>query len=286
MENFIEFRDVCFSYDKDVVNFVLDGVSFSVKVGEKIAIVGSNGSGKSTLSKLINAILIPISGLIKVNGMSTFNKDEVFNIRKSVGLIFQDPDNQIVATIVEEDVAFALENLCFDQKDIKKIVDESLSMVDMLEFKKTSVENLSGGQKSKVAIAGVLAMNPKCIILDESTAMLDPKSRQEVLKIVDVLNKKNKTTILNITHNMKEVAFSDRVIVLKDGKILKQDVPDNVFKDEKLLKDAGLCLPEISEFMMLLNKHGFVKEKVAIGVDECVEVVANLLRGEKVFECD
>ena len=283
MEDFIKFDNVYFSYDGDLTNFVLNGVSFSVRSGENIAIVGANGSGKSTISKLINSVLIPNSGLIFVDGMSSSNKDEILKIRKNVGLIFQDPDNQIVATIVEEDVAFALENLCFSQEDIKNVVDYSLARVDMLDFKKSLVENLSGGQKSKVAIAGVLAMNPKCIIFDESTAMLDPKSKKEVLNIMNFLNKKNNTTILNITHNMKEVALSDRVIVLKDGKILKQDVPKNIFEDECVLKEAGLCLPEVSEFIMLLNKEGFVEEKVALNVRECVEIVAGLLKGENVF---
>lgn len=284
MEEFIKFCCVYFSYEKNFNNFILNDISFDVKQGEKIAIVGANGSGKTTLSKLLNAIYLPTKGIVLIDGINSLNKKNRHSIRELVGLVFQDPDNQIVATIVEEDVAFALENLCVEQKSIEKIVDISLDMVDMLKFKRYLVENLSGGQKSKVAIAGVLAMKPKCIVFDESTAMLNPKSRKEIINIMTNLNKNNNTTIINITHDMNEVVFFDRVIVLKSGKILRQGSPAEIFEDEELLKEAGLCLPQVSEFVMLLNKEGLVKEKIALSVDECVGIVTNLLKGEQIFE--
>lgn len=282
MEEFIEVRGVYFSYSEKE-DFVLENVSFNIKKGQKVAIVGANGSGKSTLSKMLNAILLPIKGTIFVDSIDCSKKETVFEIRKNVGLIFQDPDNQIVATTVEEDVAFALENLCVPQEKMCLIIKKALDSVRMGEFKKKSVEKLSGGQKSKVAIAGVLAMNPKCIIFDESTAMLDPKSRKEVLNIMKELNEKRGTTIINITHNMDEVIFFDDVIVLKNGKILKQDSPQNIFSDEAVLKEAGLCLPQVTKLINMLYEEGFIKKKVVLSVDECVLVLSNLLRGEKNF---
>ena len=282
MEEFIKLSNVYFSYGRQSQEYVLKNISFDIKKGEKLAIVGANGSGKSTLSKMLNAILIPSRGVIFVNGIDSSRKETVLDIRQNVGLIFQDPDNQIVATIVEEDVAFALENLCVSQEEIGKKVDLVLSLVEMVEFRKRSVENLSGGQKSKVSIAGILAMNPNCIIFDESTAMLDPKSRQDILKIMKELNEEKGTTVVNITHNMREVAFFDRVIVLKDGEILRQDTPKNIFSDLELLKTAKLSLPQISELISVLNKEGIVEEKVALSVDECVSILANLLKGGKI----
>lgn len=290
MSKFIDVSELYFSYnqnkgnkkDEEFEDFILKGLNFTVEKGEHVAIVGANGCGKSTLSKLLNAILTPTKGFVFVKGIKTSNKETIYEIRKNVGLIFQDADNQIVATIVEEDVAFALENLCVPQKDIEEIVNKSLKSVGMLEFKKSMVENLSGGQKSKVAIAGILAMQPECLIFDEATAMLDPKSRKEILKIIENLNKNNKTTIINITHNMKEVSFADRVIVLKSGQVLKQGTPREIFSDDFLLKEAKLCLPQVCEFVKKLNEKGILKEKVALNVDECVEflVGANLLKGD------
>ena len=282
MEDLIEFKDVCFSYKKNSSSFVLNSLNFKIKAGESVAVVGSNGSGKSTLSKLLNGIIVPTSGDVFVFGANTKTKEEIFKIRRNVGLVFQDPDNQIVATVVDEEVAFALENLCYEQKEIEKKVDSSLKDVDMLSFKKHLVENLSGGQKSKVCVAGVLAMSPKCIIFDESTSMLDPKSKKEVLKIMKKLNETG-TTIINITHDMKEVAFFNRVIVLKDGKILKDDKPKEIFKDLNLIKKAGLCPPQVLEFLNVLEKEGIVKQKTVLNVEECAEVLADFLKGERVF---
>lgn len=282
MKDFIEFKDVCFSYKKSAKNFALNSVNFKIKAGEMVAIVGSNGSGKSTLSKLLNGILTPSFGDVFVFGFNTKEKKQIFKVRRNVGLVFQDPDNQIVATVVDEDVAFALENLCYEQKEIEKKVDFSLKAVDMLNFKKHLVENLSGGQKSKICVAGVLAMNPKCIIFDESTSMLDPKSKKEVLKIMKSLNETG-TTIVNITHDMKEISFFNRVIVLKDGKILKDDNAKEIFKDLNLIKSAGLCPPQVLQLTNSLNKAGILKQKTVLNVEECVEVLADFLKGEKVF---
>ncbi len=282
MDEIIKAKGVYFSYSEKE-EFVLRDVSFNIKKGQKVAIVGANGSGKSTLSKMLNAILLPVKGTIFVDSIDCSKKETVFEIRKNVGLIFQDPDNQIVATTVEEDVAFALENLCVPQEKMCLAIKKALDSVGMGEFRKKSVEKLSGGQKSKVSIAGVLAMNPKCIIFDESTAMLDPKSRKEVLNIMKELNEKRGTTIINITHNMEEVIFFDDVIVLKDGKVLKQDGPKNIFSDEAVLRKANLCLPQVTKLINMLCEEGFVENKVALSVDECVFILANLLKGEKNF---
>lgn len=259
---------------------VLNGLNFSIQQGEFIAIVGHNGSGKSTLAKLFNAIFLPTSGTVFVDGIDTLNKELIFEIRKQVGVVFQNPDNQIVATLVEEDVAFAPENLSVSQEKIGEIVDRALEMVDMRKFKKSAVHNLSGGQKQRVAIAGILAMNPKCIVFDESTSMLDPVGRKEVLNVMKKLNRENKTTIINITHHMDEVVSADRVIVMKDGEILKQDTPRNIFSDQDLLKKSGLLVPQVTEFFNTLCSELDLKKRIVLDVDECVEALAEVLGGE------
>ena len=259
---------------------VLNGLNFSIQQGEFIAIVGHNGSGKSTLAKLFNAIFLPTSGTVFVDGIDTLNKELIFEIRKQVGVVFQNPDNQIVATLVEEDVAFAPENLSVSQEKIGEIVDRALEMVDMRKFKKSAVHNLSGGQKQRVAIAGILAMNPKCIVFDESTSMLDPVGRKEVLNVMKKLNRESKTTIINITHHMDEVVSADRVIVMKDGEILKQDTPRNIFSDQDLLKKSGLLVPQVTEFFNTLCSELGLKKRIVLDADECVEALAEVLGGE------
>ena len=226
-----------------------------------------------------NGTTVALGGSVVVDGIDSRDLDLVFKIRQNVGLVFQNPDNQIVATVVQEDVAFALENLCVEHNEIGRIVDMALDMVGMRSYKDRLVEGLSGGQKSKVAIAGVLAMNPKCIVLDEATAMLDPKSSCEVLNIVKNLNKKNKTTIINITHRMQEVAMADRVIVLNKGVVLAQGSPRDIFLNDCVLQEAGLCLPQVSQFVKLLHKDGVVNNEIALDVDECVRILSNLLEG-------
>ena len=283
MRPLIDVNGLHFSYlNENFGKEVLNDLNFSIQQGEFIAIVGHNGSGKSTLAKLFNAIFLPTSGTIFVDGIDTLNKELIFEIRKQVGVVFQNPDNQIVATLVEEDVAFAPENLSVSQEKIGEIVDLALEMVDMKKFKKSAVHNLSGGQKQRVAIAGILAMNPKCIVFDESTSMLDPVGRKEVLDVMKKLNRENKTTIINITHHMEEVVFANRVIVMKDGEILKQDTPRNIFSDEDLLKKSGLLAPQVTEFLNTLCGELALKKRTVLDVDECVEVLAEILEGEKI----
>ena len=283
MRPLIDVNGLRFSYlNENFGKEVLNGLNFSIQQGEFIAIVGHNGSGKSTLAKLFNAIFLPTSGTIFIDGIDTLNKELIFEIRKQVGVVFQNPDNQIVATLVEEDVAFAPENLSVSQEKIGEIVDLALEMVDMKKFKKSAVHNLSGGQKQRVAIAGILAMNPKCIVFDESTSMLDPVGRKEVLDVMKKLNRENKTTIINITHHMEEVVFANRVIVMKDGEILKQDTPRNIFSDQDLLKKSGLLVPQVTEFFNTLCSEFGLKKRTVLDVDECVEALAEVLGGEKI----
>ncbi len=279
MGEFIKVEGAYFSYNNSNKDFDINNVSFNVLPGEMLCIVGANGSGKSTIAKMLNGIIIPSKGSVIVDGIDSSSADLAFKIRQNVGLVFQNPDNQIVATVVQEDVAFALENLCVPSSEIGSIVNRVLNMVGMLSYKDRLVEGLSGGQKSKVAIAGVLAMNPKCIVLDEATAMLDPKSSYEVLNIVKNLNRKSNTTIINITHRMQEVAMADRVIVLNKGVVLAQGSPRDIFLNERVLSEAGLCLPQVSQFVKLLHKDGIVNEEIALDVDECVQILANLLEG-------
>ena len=283
MPPLIDINNLHFSYlNENEGGGVLNDVNFSVEQGEFIAIVGHNGSGKSTLAKLFNAIFLPTSGTVVVDGLDTSNKQSVFEIRKQVGVVFHNPDNQIVATLVEEDVAFAPENLCVLREKIDKIVDDALKMVDMHKFKKSVIHNLSGGQKQRVAIAGILAMNPKCIIFDESTSMLDPVGRKEVMDVMHKLNKKNKTTIINITHYMEEVVFADRVIVMKDGSILAIDTPRNIFSNGEILDAAGLSVPQVTEFFNMLSDEFSLEKRTVLDVDECVEALAEVLGGEKI----
>lgn len=280
MQPLIDANSLCFSYSKEGANVdILHNLKFSIKQGDFISIVGHNGSGKSTLAKLINAIFIPTSGTLIVDGVFVKDGQPVFEVRKNVGMVFQNPDNQIVATLVDEDVAFALENLCIPSDKIGLIIDETLKMVGMHEFKKSSVAKLSGGQKQRVAIAGILAMKPKCIIFDESTAMLDPVGRKEVLNIMKKLNCKHKTTIINITHYMEEVVFSDRVIVMKDGNILKEDTPRNIFADVEVLAKANLSVPQVTEFFNLLCDRCSLESRTVLDVEECVDAISNLLGG-------
>ena len=258
---------------------MLYDINLEIKQGEFIAIVGHNGSGKSTFAKLCNAILTPTFGTIIVSGFDTSNEETIFEIRKNVGVVFQNPDNQIVATLVEEDVAFAPENLGIEQSEIIKRVDESLTAVGMYEYKDHAVYNLSGGQKQRVAIAGILAIKPKCIVFDEATAMLDPVGRKEIIEIMKKLNKENGTTIIHITHYMEEAAFADRIVVISNGKIIKNASPKEVFADEYTLKKAQLSVPQVTQLINELSKNNFIKPKVVLNIDECVNVLENLLGG-------
>lgn len=276
----IEVKDLTFKYNEDGKE-ILKNISFSVNAGEYIAIVGHNGSGKSTLAKQLNGILTPTSGQVLIDNLDTKDEKNSLDIKKRVGMVFQNPDNQIVATLVEEDVAFAPENLGIEREKLRGIVDNALKAVDMYEYRNRAPSNLSGGQKQRVAIAGILAMNPNCIVLDEATAMLDPKGREEVIDVIKNLNDKENKTIINITHFMEEAAKADRIIVLNKGEILIDDKPKEVFKMDKKLKDIGLDIPQLTSFSNELKRLNITNEEVVITVDECVEMLKIILKDEK-----
>ncbi len=283
MEKIIEAKNVFFSYeneDKEVFDpiNVLKNVSLDIYKGEFVAILGHNGSGKSTIAKHFNAILLPQGGKVTVNGMDTKDEDKLFDIRQTVGMVFQNPDNQIVATIVEEDVAFALENLGVPPAEIRERVDDALKTVNMYEYKDHAPHRLSGGQKQRVAIAGVIAMRPSCIVLDEPTAMLDPYGRTEVLKTIKHLNKEFGTTIVLITHYMDEAAQADRIIVMDNGRVIDNDVPKKVFSQVKKLKSVGLDVPQVTELCFGLQQNGLDISTEIISEDECVDTLITLLK--------
>lgn len=262
MEKFIEIRDLCFSYPGDEEKQsvpVLHDISLDVYKGEFVTILGRNGSGKSTLAKLINMILTPDYGSIKIDGKSVakeITEAEMIDLRKKVGMVFQNPDNQLVATIVEEDVAFGPENLGLEPAEIRKRVDSALATVGMTDFARHSPHQLSGGQKQRVAIAGIIAMLPECIIFDESTAMLDPSGRSEVMETIERLNREEGITILAITHNMEEAVRSDRIIVVDKGHIVKDGTPKEVFSKPYELWDLGLAVPQVTELFDMLRCLG------------------------------
>ena len=235
---------------------VLKEINLSISKGEFVAVIGHNGSGKSTLAKLINALLIPTRGRIRVMGMDTRDPEKVWEIRQKVGMVFQNPDNQLVATIVEEDVAFGPENQGVDPAEIRTRVDKALKEVGLYEYRTHGPHLLSGGQKQRVAIAGVLAMQPECIVLDEATAMLDPRGRQELMEVIRRLNEKEGKTILHITHYMEEAAEADRVIVMKDGEIALEGTPSEIFSRAKLIQELGLEVPKLAQLNLRLRECG------------------------------
>ncbi len=279
MNEIIQVENVTFEYNSEDEKqlLVLDDISLSVTKGEFLAVLGHNGSGKSTLAKHFNAILLPKAGKVLVEGMETTDEERLFDIRQRVGMVFQNPDNQIVATIVEEDVAFALENLGVEPKEIRRRVDEALKDVEMYDFREHAPHQLSGGQKQRVAIAGILAMRPDCIVLDEPTAMLDPKGRREVLKTIRALNQEHGTTVVLITHYMDEAVQSDRVVVMDQGKILMDGTPKEIFSQVELLKEVGLDVPQVTELIYELKQEGFDLPDGVLTEDECVEVLETLL---------
>lgn len=245
--------NVTFSYREN--NRVIKGISLSVEKGEYISIIGRNGSGKSTLSKLFNALLIPDTGKVIVDGFDSSDKKALFEIRKRVGVVFQNPDNGIIASIVEDDVAFGPENLGYPREDIKERIDYALKAVGMEKYRNSSPMHLSGGQKQRIAIAGVLALKPQVLVLDESTAMLDPQGRKEVLKVVEDLNKNYGVTVITITHYMDEVLSSDKVLVLDDGRVALSGTPKEIFEREKEIKELGIELPESSFIAKKLREN-------------------------------
>ena len=280
----ISIQDVVYEYirrdDEEQVigvELAVDHLSFEINKGEFIAVLGHNGSGKSTLAKLINAILVPGEGCIEVDGIDTGKPEMVWEIRQRAGMVFQNPDNQIVHNIVEEDVGFGPENLGVPTAEIWERVNDSLKKVGMYEHRKESPNNLSGGQKQRVAIAGVLAMKPKCIIFDESTAMLDPVGRREVLKAVHEINKKEEITILWVTHYMDEVTEADRVLVMNHGKAAMQGTPKQVFAEAEKLQEYHLAVPQVTELALELRRQGMDVPTDLITVDEFVNCLAEKL---------
>lgn len=282
MENIISAQNVEFCYandfeDKTPPKQILKNVSLDIKKGEFLAVLGHNGSGKSTIAKHMNAILIPQKGKVYAEGIDTSDESRLFDIRQHVGMVFQNPDNQIVATIVEEDVAFALENMGVDPVEMRERVDDALKSVGMYEYRNHSPHQLSGGQKQRVAIAGIIAMRPDCIVLDEPTAMLDPVGRKEVLKTIRRLNKDYGITIVLITHYMEEAAQTDRVVVMDDGKIIMDDIPSNVFSQVDAMKKIGLDVPQVTELMYQLRKKDFDTDTHIINENDCVDALLKLL---------
>lgn len=279
MDNIIELKNVCFDYGDNEAT-VLNNFNLEIKRGSFVAILGHNGSGKSTVARLLNGLLVPSKGTVSVNGINTSDENSEYLVKSQVGLVFQNPDNQIIATIVEDDVAFGPENLGIEPKEIRARVYDSLKAVGMYEFKNHSPHLLSGGQKQRVAIAGILAMQPQCIVLDEPTAMLDPMGRQEVLSTLTKLNKENGITVVLITHYMDEVALADRVVVMDNGKTVLDGSPREVFQKVEVIKDAGLSIPQTSELAFELKEHGINLGSV-LTVDECVDALVNTLSEEK-----
>lgn len=268
----IDINNVSFKYDNSIkCDNILNSIDLKVKKGEFVAVLGHNGSGKSTLAKHLNAILIPDEGKVFVENMDTCNEDYLWDIRSKISMVFQNPDNQIVATIVEDDVAFMAENLGYPSAEIRKRVDKSLEIVGMSKFKNHAPHLLSGGQKQRIAIAGVLAVSPDAIVLDEPTAMLDPVGRQEVMNAIYMLNKQYNITVILITHNMDEAVKCDRVVVINGGRIIIDNTPKKVFSDVELIKDIGLDVPQVTELAYLLNKSNVSIPVDILDVDECVE---------------
>ena len=275
----IKIDHVTYRYDEE--HTALKDISLEINKGEMLAIVGHNGSGKSTLAKHLNALLLPTEGRVEVDGMDTAVEANTLNIRKKVGMVFQNPDNQIIGNIVEEDVGFGPENIGVETKEIWKRVDESLKAVGMTAYRKQSPNKLSGGQKQRVAIAGVMAMRPQCIILDEPTAMLDPTGRKDVIRTVHELNKKEGITVLLITHYMEEAIDADRVIVMDDGKVIMDGVPKEIFSRVKELKEHGLDVPQATELAYELKEAGMPLTDGILSREELAGQLMALFTDEK-----
>ena len=274
----IQCKDLVHKYidNEQKEKVALNGVNLSVKKGEFLVVLGHNGSGKSTIAKHMNVLLLPSGGKVYVDGMDTEDESNLWEIRKTAGMVFQNPDNQLVATIVEEDVAFGPENMGIEPAEIRKRVDESLKKVGMYEYRKHAPHLLSGGQKQRVAIAGILAMKPKCIIFDEPTAMLDPSGRKEVLNAIKQINKENGITIVLITHYMDEAAQADRIVVMDNGEIKLEGTPRKVFSNVELMKNLGLDVPQVTELAYEMKKSGIDISTEILNIDEMVNALCQL----------
>lgn len=284
MKNIIEINDLHFSYPAEEGKEpaeVLKGIDLNIKEGEFTAILGHNGSGKSTLAKHMNAILLPTSGKVIVDGINTADESRLFELRQQAGMVFQNPDNQIVSSVVEEDVAFALENLGVPYDEMRRRVDEALRAVNMYDYRLHSPAQLSGGQKQRIAIAGIIAMEPKCIILDEPTAMLDPRGRKEVMAVIKKMNREKGITIVLITHYMDEAAQCGRVVVMDKGRIVLDDTPRAVFSHVDEIKKIGLDVPQVTELAWELKKAGYDISSEIITEEECVKAIKKLFEKEQ-----
>lgn len=286
MDSFLKAENLTFSYineieEPPVKTQVLKNIDLEIGRGEFVAVLGHNGSGKSTLAKCFNAINIPESGNAYVDGINTRDEDKLLDIRQRVGMVFQNPDNQIVATIVEEDVAFALENMGVEPGVIRRRVDDALKTVGMYDYREHAVHKLSGGQKQRVAIAGIIAMRPDCILLDEPTAMLDPSGRAEVMKTIKMLNREKNVTIVLITHYMEEAAQADRVVVIDGGEIMMDGTPKQIFSQVQTIRNLGLDVPQVTELCFELRQHGVEISQDIITEDECVEALSKLLQTQR-----
>lgn len=281
---FIQTKDLKFTYD-DVedgeagkVHEVLKGVNLDIQKGEFVALLGHNGSGKSTIAKMFNAMLLPAGGKVYVEGMDTLDESLVYEIRRRVGLVLQNPDNQLVASIVEEDVAFGPVNLGIAPEEIRRRVDDALKAVEMYDYRLNAPYKLSGGQKQRIAIAGIIAMQPECIVLDEPTAMLDPRGREEVLRTIHKLNREKGITIVLITHYMDEAVQAGRVVVMDDGQILLQGTPKEVFSHVELLKQHKLDVPQATELIYRLRASGYPLPECVLNEEDCVAALERILK--------
>ena len=300
MTDFIKFDNVSYTYD-DIeeetyqdqkqpvvpqrVNYAVENANFTIKKGEFVAIVGRNGSGKSTLARMMNAFLLPTEGTFSVNEIDTSNEEMIWEIRSHIGMVFQNPDNQIIGTSVEEDVAFGLENLGVPRDEMIRRIDWALDIVKMEKERRTEPHLLSGGQKQRCAIAGIIAMQPDCIVLDEATAMLDPIGRREVMALITKLNREQNITIVHITHHMDEVAQADRVILIDRGKIFADTTPRKMFSDVERIRAAGLEVPQITALMHILKQNGLEVPEDVITVEEGIEILSALLQTGGVKSC-
>lgn len=277
LSSIISFEGVHFTYPEDELES-LCGIDLEIEEGSFVAVLGHNGSGKSTLAKHMNAILVPNSGRVLINGLNTADESQLIGIRRCVGMVFQNPDNQIVANVVEDDVAFAPENLGVPTEEIRRRVDQALRQVGMYEYRLHAPHLLSGGQKQRVAIAGVIAMEPRIIVLDEPTAMLDPQGRQEVISTVSRLCRENGMTVVLITHHMDECVGADRLVVMSNGRIVADGSPAKVFSQVELMHSEGLDVPETTRLIYELNQEGFRLPMDALALDACADALADALK--------
>ena len=282
MDNILEVKNVTYEYTDEEKTFAaVKNLSLDIERGSFTVILGHNGSGKSTLAKMLNGLNKPTSGDVFADGINTKDEETEIEVKRKVGMVFQNPDNQIIASIVEEDVAFGPENLGIPPKEIEKRVEDALKAVDMWEFRKSTPHHLSGGQKQRIAIAGIIAMQPECLVLDEPTAMLDPKGRAEIISTLHRLNSEKGITVVLITHYMEEAENADRVIVMNDGEIIADDKPKVIFSDVERLKKVGLDVPQTAELLYNLKKNGFAVDTHALSIKEAAEQIISALHSEE-----